>query len=301
MKIADNQEVYKALSESLLYRNYQRAFREVTGLPLSIQAVGAWNLAHCGQRNENSLCAWMGKKSATCACCLRVQDTACKHAAHEPFSMTCPQGLSETAVPIRAGSQTVAFLRTGQVLHRKPSPQQWNRVSRRLQPLVGISNLEEAREAYAQSRVMSLARYQSSIELLHCFAEQLSIVSNQILIQRETLESPFIKRAKDYLQAHYSEKLSLGEVAKALNMSKFYFCKLFKKATGLHFTHYLSRLRLDKAKTLLLNPHLRISEIAFEIGFQSLTHFNRVFKELTGESPTDFRARSKKGLLMESS
>jgi AraC-like DNA-binding protein len=84
--------------------------------------------------------------------------------------------------------------------------------------------------------------------------------------------------------------VSLEEVAKAMHVSKFYFCKMFKKATGLTFTDYLGRVRIEKAKAFLLNPHLRISEIAYMVGFQSLTHFNRVFRNLTGESPSHFRA-----------
>jgi AraC-like DNA-binding protein len=74
-----------------------------------------------------------------------------------------------------------------------------------------------------------------------------------------------------------------------MHVSTFYFCKLFKKATGLTFTEYLGRVRIEKAKALLLNPHLRISEIAYDVGFQSLTHFNRVFRQVTGRSPTAFR------------
>jgi AraC-like DNA-binding protein len=65
---------------------------------------------------------------------------------------------------------------------------------------------------------------------------------------------------------------------------------MFKKATGLTFTEYLGRVRIEKANALLLNPHLRISEIAYDVGFQSLTHFNRVFRDITGQSPTAFRA-----------
>ena len=76
-------------------------------------------------------------------------------------------------------------------------------------------------------------------------------------------------------------------------MSTFYFCKIFKKSTGTHFTDYLSRVRVEKARNLLLNPNLRISEIAYEVGFQSLTHFNRVFKKLLGQSPTEYRAQVK--------
>ena len=77
----------------------------------------------------------------------------------------------------------------------------------------------------------------------------------------------------------------------AVNTSLFHFCKLFKKATGFNFTEHVSRVRVEKSKTLLLNPNLRVSEIAFEAGFQSLTHFNRIFKNMVGQSPTNFRRR----------
>jgi YesN/AraC family two-component response regulator len=76
-----------------------------------------------------------------------------------------------------------------------------------------------------------------------------------------------------------------------VNTSTFYFCKMFKKVTGLHFTDYASRVRIESAKNLLLNPNLRISEIAYEAGFQSLTHFNRVFKKILGQSPTEYRSK----------
>ena len=115
------------------------------------------------------------------------------------------------------------------------------------------------------------------------------MVSNQVLVQNENAEPPMITRAKNFIKTNQAEDLSLGQVAKAVNTSTFYFCKMFKKATGLNFTEYLWRVRLEKAKNLLLNPNLRISEIAYEVGFQSLTHFNRVFKKVVGQSPTEYR------------
>jgi AraC-like DNA-binding protein len=66
---------------------------------------------------------------------------------------------------------------------------------------------------------------------------------------------------------------------------------MFKKVTGINFTDYLSRVRIEKSKNLLLNPNLRVSEIAYEVGFQSLTHFNRVFKKILGQAPTEYRAQ----------
>src|SRR5205814_5816740 len=101
-------------------------------------------------------------------------------------------------------------------------------------------------------------------------------------------------KAKQYIQENQTEDLSLGQVAKAINTSTFYFCKMFKKVTGINFTDYLSRIRIEKAKNLLLNPNLRISEIAYAVGFQSLTHFNRVFRQHVGESPTNYRRHSAK-------
>jgi AraC-like DNA-binding protein len=81
----------------------------------------------------------------------------------------------------------------------------------------------------------------------------------------------------------------LATVAKAVNISTFYFCKLFKRTTGLTFTDYLARVRIEKAKRLLLDQNRRTSEVAYEVGFQSLTHFNRVFKKLAGRSLTSYR------------
>jgi AraC-like DNA-binding protein len=129
------------------------------------------------------------------------------------------------------------------------------------------------------------------VKLLAIFAQHLSMLSNQVVVQQENSEPPVITRAKEYIQEHQTEELSLGQVAKAVNTSTFYFCKMFKKVTGINFTDYLSRVRIEKSKNLLLNPNLRVSEIAFEVGFQSLTHFNRVFKKILGQSPTEYRAQ----------
>ena len=85
------------------------------------------------------------------------------------------------------------------------------------------------------------------------------------------------------------EELSLADVAKAAGASVFHFCKVFHKATGLKFTDYVARVRLEDARTQLLNPNQRISEIAYDVGFQSLTQFNRLFKRVFGQSPTKFR------------
>jgi len=150
---------------------------------------------------------------------------------------------------------------------------------------------ETLRAAYFGSKVVPAKQHDAIVKLLTIFAQHLSMLSNQVVVQHENAEPPVITRAKEYIQEHQTENLRLGHVARACNTSTFYFCKMFKKVTGINFTDYLSRVRIEKSKNLLLNPNLRVSEIAFEVGFQSLTHFNRVFKKILGQSPTEYRAQ----------
>jgi len=117
----------------------------------------------------------------------------------------------------------------------------------------------------------------------------LGALANQIVLQQKQAEPAQIARGRQYIEDNYQEEFSLADVARHAGMCPSYFCKRFKRVTGVHFTHYVSRFRVEKAKTLLLNHNYRISEIAFEVGFQSLTHFNRVFKHIAGQSPTSYR------------
>jgi AraC-like DNA-binding protein len=115
------------------------------------------------------------------------------------------------------------------------------------------------------------------------------------MVQKAAAEAPAITRARGYIAEHQSGELSLAEVARSANMSEFYFCKMFKKATGLTFTDYLARMRTEAVKQMLINPHTRVSEAAYEAGFQSLSQFNRVFGRIVGESPTAYRERVQSG------
>jgi AraC-like DNA-binding protein len=103
-------------------------------------------------------------------------------------------------------------------------------------------------------------------------------------------ESVRIWKARNFIHAHFAEELSLGKVAKAANTSANYFSEKFKEAAGLNFVEYVARTRYEKAATLLREADLRVSEIAFATGFQSLSQFNRIFKKFSGKSPTEYRA-----------
>ncbi len=219
----NNRAVIEAMVNSEIYQEYEKAFSEATGMPVSLRPVDPWHMPR--------------------------------------FDRSC-----DTAVPVHLGTRLVGFLetRTEQI---------------------------EADQIFSEAATISARQQESVVKLLRIFAQHLSLLGNQVVVRQEKSEPPAIARARAYLHEHQGEDLSLGQVAKAVNMSTFYFCKMFKKVTGINFTDYLSHLRIERAKSLLLNPNLRVSEIAFEVGFQSLTHFNRVFKKLLGQSPTEYRAQ----------
>src|SRR5207244_1371837 len=108
--------------------------------------------------------------------------------------------------------------------------------------------------------------------------------------QSSRAEPVEIWKARKFIEQHSAEELSLTRVAKAVNISASYLSEKFKKVTGVNFVDYVARARIEKARALLEDVDLRISEIAFAVGFQSLSQFNRVFRKLLRESPTEYRA-----------
>lgn len=112
---------------------------------------------------------------------------------------------------------------------------------------------------------------------------------DQTVQNRSQAEPVEIWKARNFIHEHSDEEVSLIKVAKAVNISANHLSEKFKQVTGVNFVEYVARTRFEKARDLLREGDLRISEIAFAAGFQSLSQFNRIFKKLSGKSPTDYR------------
>lgn len=97
-------------------------------------------------------------------------------------------------------------------------------------------------------------------------------------------------RARRFIDEHSEESISLLKVAQAVHINPTHLSEKFKRVTGINFVDYVARMRFEKACALLQRNELAISEIAFAVGFQSLSQFNRVFKKFAGESPRSYRS-----------
>jgi AraC-like DNA-binding protein len=100
-----------------------------------------------------------------------------------------------------------------------------------------------------------------------------------------------LKPLFDSVQKHYSQKLTLRELAQVSKMSVTYLCRYFKKVTGKTITEYITRYRIDRAKEMLIEDERSITWIASEVGFESHSYFDRVFHEVTRMTPHEFRNR----------
>jgi len=277
------------LAESKLFQDYQQAFRQATGLPLGIRPMETYENALADQPDENKFCHMLAKSNVGCANCLKMQKRLEEEAGMEPKSLHCFAGLCDTAVPIRVGDQLIAFLQTGQILLHQPSEAEFTQTTRQLLKWGAQVNLKQLEEAYFNTKVFDRDQYQAMIALLSTFAEHLATISNSIAVEESEEDPLLVANAKKYIQERYQDQLSLEEAAQAVNASTRHFCKVFKQATGITFTDYLSRVRVEKAKLLLANANLRVSEVAFQVGFDSISQFNRSFKRITGQTPTEFR------------
>jgi two-component system, response regulator YesN len=98
-----------------------------------------------------------------------------------------------------------------------------------------------------------------------------------------------IKKACDYAEKNYMQEISLSQIADHVGLSVSHFSALFKQHAGDSFVNYMNKIRIDKAKQLLLEPDLKIYQVADMVGFSSMPYFNRVFKNVTGLSPNEYR------------
>ncbi|SHH62293.1 transcriptional regulator, AraC family [Chryseobacterium oranimense] len=99
----------------------------------------------------------------------------------------------------------------------------------------------------------------------------------------------------DYIHENYDKKPNVNEIAKIVSLSTPAFCRYFKKQTNMTFTDFVNNYRISQAKIFLLKDY-SVTEVCFQVGFESLSYFNKLFKQHTGETPSEFRKKHLKNI-----
>jgi AraC-like DNA-binding protein len=100
-----------------------------------------------------------------------------------------------------------------------------------------------------------------------------------------------LRRARDHVDRHYTEPLDLGSIASVAGISKYHFHRLFTATYGLSPAAYLSQRRVARAQDLLRATNLTVTEVCHAVGFSSLGSFSSRFRDLVGETPSEFQRR----------
>lgn len=103
---------------------------------------------------------------------------------------------------------------------------------------------------------------------------------------------PALRRARDLIDLRYAEPLDLDDLARAAGYSKFHFARAFTAAYGETPRAYLTRRRLERAKTLLRTANLTVTEVCFAVGFESLGSFSSLFRRVVGQTPSGYQRAS---------
>lgn len=150
--------------------------------------------------------------------------------------------------------------------------------------LLKLSNLAELEEA-VQYMVDTLKSKENQ--------EHASLNTEEISEAEEgnhgTAGSFLVKNALEYLEEHYAERLTLGELAEKMYVSQWHLSKLLNRHTKKNFNELLNETRICEAKKLLKDPSLRVGDVADMVGFFDIAHFSRVFKKYTGMSANEYR------------
>jgi methylphosphotriester-DNA--protein-cysteine methyltransferase len=276
-------------------------FRKATGIPfLKLVEPDEKKLCIGFGKGGNEFCSLLNDTSRGREICLEakmnlLKDTAKKRHTHQ---CDCFAGMSEFAIPIMDGGRHVATLISGQVFLQKPTKRNFQRMAKRITGGLDKGWEKDAENAYFQTPVLQKEQFEAIIQLLTVFSQHLAAGARRHLMAAAPQEHQAVTSAKKFIQFHSGESISLEQVLKHVHVSRFHFCKIFKKATGMTLTEYIAHVRVGKAKSLLLDPTLRITDVVFAAGFGSIAQFNNIFKRIVGSAPRDYRAEQRSQMLV---
>ncbi len=133
-----------------------------------------------------------------------------------------------------------------------------------------------------------LMSFTSLSEVKVWFIEKIKEAAFWVSNKHEEQSMSAVNKAKQYIDENYMKELTLDDVSRVVNISSYYFSKVFKEETGENFIDYLTKLRIDAAKNLLKTTNKSMKEIAVEVGYSDPNYFSRNFKKYTGKTPTDY-------------
>lgn len=280
-------DVWQRLAMSRAVARQQVAFTYATGVPLTLLPTGkAAKLAADAAGGPFSVQGCLGGDSGQI--CSRLLQSAEKLAARrrKPVRFRCLCGLVKILVPVTVRGRHIGSLLAGPLVPEKLEGRTSRRLEERLARWGFGSRANRLRQVWQHARLVTADECQALKDLLCLVAENLAQRADSALTERD-FDSPLLRKIEAALASNPA--VSMRQVAKHVALSPCHFCRVFRQQTRMTFTEYRLAHQIERARKLLSDPHRRVSEAAFEAGFESLPYFSRVFHRYVGCSPTEYR------------
>lgn len=234
-------------------------------------------------------CSLIRATPAGRAACARCDHDACAIAAKENRThiYRCHAGLTEAVTPLYVGTVLVGYLLFGHVFGYGTLEEGWEVIS---QCCAGYSvDMDELKTACFSCTQVSRDYIRSAARILHATASHL-VQERMATLQEDSTAA----RLDAWLSAHYTETFTSQQLCAKLNIGRSKLYKLSDQLYGCGISQQVRRLRMERAKRLLLDyPEMSIGQIAADCGYEDYNYFISVFSQFTGQSPSLFRRRNR--------
>jgi AraC-like DNA-binding protein/ligand-binding sensor protein len=282
---------FEDLANSTVFQDFCNIVSALTGVKICL--VNARNPNQCrfpvSSSPDNPLCAAIqsiekGKQACDACDSWNIREAARRQ---DGFAYQCHAGLVDLVVPVYVEGVHVATINGGQVLSEAPTEMGFHQFLHHIDAL-GLDT-DTLRPLYYKNPFLTSEKLEQTLKLLSFFSKYFCEVSSRLsaAVSGERAE---IDRAKEYILVHFREPLSLGDVARRAYLSPAYFSHVFHKTTAARFSEFLQRVRIAESAKLLRTTQKSVTEIACSVGFNNVSHFNRVFRKFAGCSPSQYRA-----------
>src|ERR1039458_1742560 len=261
----------RGLAQSPLVRGSLAEFRRATGLAAKlVPAVLPTRVIRFGAQ-ETDFCRAVVCNPDGCRGCHQEQLALLRRLGGKlkPQQVSCRCGLILLAIPIVAAGRHVATVISGKVRVGRSGARAFDALLPQLRLLRGKRALRRLRADYCRVPVLTVQKLRAAFRLLDMLARLFAENLAHQPPPNSPKDPPCICEAKQFVRLHLRERLTNRQVAQALHLERSYFCRLFRRLTGLTFHAYVAQARVAQARTLLLNSHQPIGRIAADAGFQS--------------------------------
>ena len=286
---------FSDLVNSKEFEELHKIITDFTGVPMNLADAESTDSRlevgkdFCPPSRFNPVCRLIRTTEEGCQRCLETDTFHVRQAVHagQGRHYICHAGLVDFAVPIMIQQRNVGVINCGQIFSEPPSESGLLALQERLSGL-GLDE-SELREAYYQTPYMPQEKIDSLLRLLTFFAQYFYEVGMRLKEAQKDRKYPEIAKAKEYIKDQFRESISLKNVADHVYLSEAYLSRLFHRVEGVTFSQYLQSVRVAEAKKLLTRTDWSVSQIAFSVGFSSLSYFNQFFKKIEACTPSQYR------------